>query len=418
MKRALPAHFAWILLAAGASAQQAVPSQEELARRLQRTEARIAALEDLVRRQAEELAEGRRRLERLEPAATADTEARAEAAGGNGARRESREQAAPAPPAPAAAAAAPASPPFTLNGLVQAWFASGDHGFRDTFKVRRAELAFGGEVGARARWQVMLDPAKALALETQGSPSQASRALQNAFVTLDHVPGVRLSVGQFKLPLSLEGQQSSGRLETVERALFLSDRARGGAYGDVRDIGILARGSLGRRFDFQAGVYNGVAETQNDVDHDDQKALAGSLTVRPREGLQLGGSGAWGNGGGSRPRRDRLGLDLLVTRGEWTLKSELMTGHDGPLTRRGYYGHVGYRVTARLEGVLRLDAWDPDTSSEATPASAGERDWVFGANLFLVQHNLKLQANFLRKTFPSGFFPPRSVLLVNTQTFW
>jgi hypothetical protein len=100
------------------------------------------------------------------------------------------------------------------------------------------------------------------------------------------------------------------------------------------------------------------------------------------------------------------------------VKSELMTGEDGPLHRRGFYGHVGYRIKPKLEWVFRVDGWDPDTATESTPASVSELDYVTGFNVFLAQHNLKLQVNYLRKTFGSDALHSRNVLLVNTQTFW
>jgi hypothetical protein len=71
-----------------------------------------------------------------------------------------------------------------------------------------------------------------------------------------------------------------------------------------------------------------------------------------------------------------------------------------------------------VEGVFRVDVWDPDRRSDATPATVRERDYVFGMNVFLSRHNLKLQANYLRKTYRDGVLPSRNAVLVNTQTFW
>lgn len=412
---------------AGAAAAQEVVRAEEpsnLLRRIEEAEARIKALEQLVERQAGQIAQDQRRLaEVLARTGKLEEEEAAEAAA---------EHKAP----PGAVEVPPERPvthqmvSLTFNGLVQGWYAAGNAGLRDTFRIRRTEVYFNGQITNKARWQVMVDPAKALSLETTAAPiggaraltgvtvSQSSRILQNAVITFDYNPKVHVSVGQFKLPLSLEGQQSSGRLETVERALFLSDRARGGNYGDVRDVGLLVRGGFGTRLDYQVGVFNGVAESQNDVDGNDQKALAGSVLWRAWDGLQIGSSGAWGSGGADRPRRNRLGAELQLTRGPFMLKSELMTGHDGPLSRRGYYGHLGWRLAPKVEAVLRLDTWDPDTRSEATSASMLERDYLAGVNVFLSGHNLKLQANYLRKTFPHGQVGGRNVFLVNTQTFW
>ena len=400
-----------LLIADVATAQdQTATDPVSLVRRLEAAEARIKVLED--------------RLAQATAPATVATRVPGSAVGTP-----------PAPPAPSAVDTPPERPithqmvSLTFNGLVQAWYAAGTQGFRDSFRIRRTEIAFNGQITNKARWQVMIDPSKTLALDTisvaigdtralaGAAVSQSTRLLQNAVITFDYNPKVRVSIGQFKLPLSLEGQQSSGRLDTIERALFASDRARGGAFADVRDIGIMVHGGSSR-VDFQGGVFNGIAETQNEVDRNDQKALAGNLVFRPLKGLHVGASGAWGNGGGDRPRRDRAGAEIQLLRGPFTARSELMTGHDGAIRRRGAYGHVGYRFTPKLEGVLRIDSWDPDTGSEGTPSTVGERDYVAGMNLFLSRHNLKLQANYLRKTFRDGVVPARDVFLVNTQTFW
>ena len=415
------------LATAGAEAQApARPADTaELVRRLEQAEARITALEDIVRRQAEEAANERRRTDEI-VMRTGQLEA-----------EEAQEAlAAPSPPEPSAVETPPERPvthravSLAFSGLVQAWYAAGNAGMRDTFRVRRSEIYFSGAISRKARWQVMLDPAKVLGLDTaldsidgrrvlgSAAVSQASRLLQNAVVTFDQDPHLQVSIGQFKLPLSREGQVSSGRLDTVERALFLSDRARGGAYGDVRDIGLLVRGGVGGPFEYQVGVFNGVAESQNDLDRNDQKALAGTVVLRPQKTLRFGFSGAWGHAATEHPRRDRLGADFHFRRGPFLLRAELMTGHDGPLSRRGYYAHAGYRFLPKLEAVARLDNWDPDTRAETTPQSVTERDYVAGLNLLLNEHSLKVQANYIRKTFRTDVLPSRNVFLINTQTFW
>jgi hypothetical protein len=410
---------------AGAQEPGGADAEARLLQRLAEAEERIRALEALVTRQS-------RRLEEHELSLAQAVAAAARTSGQDGSLEPTPEPA--PPPAPADAPVPPPAPsPMafpTFDGLVQAWYAAGNR-MNDTFRVRRAEVYLNGQITDRARWQVMVDPAKALSFEptpaavgglppgTGLAPNQSTRILQNAMITFDYNPRVRVSVGQFKLPLSLEGQQSSGRLETVERALFLSDRARGGAYGDVRDVGLLVRAGVGTGVDIQAGLFNGLSESQNDVDGNDQKCVAASLVWRARPGLHVGASGAWGHPApGERRRRDRLGTELQLTRPRFTLKSELMMGHDGSVTRRGYYGHVGWRLSPRVEAVLRLDSWDPDTRSEATPLAVVERDYVVGVNVLLSQHNLKLQANYLRKTFPSGRLGSRNLFLINSQAFW
>lgn len=320
-----------------------------------------------------------------------------------------------------------------LDGLLQAWF-SGGNLTNDTLRLRRAELKFSGEVIPKINWLVMIDPAKALSINNTlvpvagtnvvagASPNQATRVLQDAFVTVGYLKHAQVDLGQFKVPLSLEGYQSPSTLDTVERALFLSDRARGGALGDVRDTGLVVRGAFGSALEYQTGVFNGLGERQNDLDRNDEKALAGRLVFKPAffRGLQIGSSGAWADGNGSveDPYRNRLGAELLYQRGGWKLKSELMSGNDAGVARLGSYGHVAFRAAKRFEPVFRFDYWDPDTSSEFTPATVIERDYLAGFNLYLHEHNAKLQFNYVRKTFAGEIAPDRNLFLMNLQTAW
>lgn len=341
-----------------------------------------------------------------------------------------------APSKSQAAAASPVESGFgkiKFNGLLQGFYGAGDQGINDTFRVRRAELKFSGDLIPKVRWTVMFDLAKALSLNTTTtniggstavssvSVNQSGRILQEAFITLSHFKRANISVGQFKIPLSQEGPQSSAALDTVERALFLSDRARGGAFGDVRDQGIMAFGPLNKSLDYSIGIFNGVGESQNDLDQNERKALVGRLVFRPSfiKGLQIGGSGAYGNGGKtSNPRRDRLGAELVYERDKLRIKSEFMGGVDGDVHRRGYYAHAGYRFLPKLETIFRFDTFDPDIRRETTAANVTERDYIVGINYYFKGNNFKFQLNYLRKTFADNISPARNILLANLQTSW
>jgi uncharacterized coiled-coil protein SlyX len=321
-----------------------------------------------------------------------------------------------------------------FTGLFQGWYAGGSGaGFNDTFRIRRAELKFTGDLLPKVKWTVMLDLAKALSINSNTatinntsvlrdvSVNQSSRVLQEAFITLGYFKRANFNIGQFKLPVSQEALQSSSALDTVERALFLTDRSRGGGLGDVRDFGVMMFGGLNKEVDYQIGVFNGSGETQNDVDRSDQKAFAGRLVFRPKffKGLQIGGSGVWGGAvQTNNPRRDRLGGELLFERKKLRIKSELMTGVDGAFHRRGFYAHLGYRFLPKLEGIFRFDTFDPDIRRETNAATVTERDFITGINYYIKDNNFKLQINYLRKTFTNGIVPSRNQILVNLQTSW
>lgn len=316
-----------------------------------------------------------------------------------------------------------------FNGLLQGWYAGGNGGVPDTFRIRRAELKFSGEIVKDVRWTVMFDLAKALSLHrtsiagslTSVNINQNSRIFQEGFITLSHLKNANIQVGQFKAPLSQEGLQSSSTLDTVERALFLTDRSRGGGLGDFREIGIMAFGPLGKQFEYQIGVFNGTGETQNDVDLNEEKAVIGRFIFKPSaiKGLQLGTSGAYAPATGVlNDRHHRLGADAVFQRDKLRLKSEFMTGIDGEVHRRGFYAHAGYRFMPKLEWIVRFDTFDPHTGSENTAATVTERDYVTGFNYYIKENNFKLQFNYIRKTFVDEVRQPRNVFLVNLQTAW
>jgi hypothetical protein len=320
-----------------------------------------------------------------------------------------------------------------FTGLVQSWFGAGNGGFSDTFRIRRAELRFSGEIMPDVKWSVMFDPAKALAINTStttinGTPvvrsvsvNQASRIFQEAYIQLTHFKPANFQIGQFKLPLSQEGLQSTAALDTVERALFMSDRSRGGTLGDTRELGAMIYGPLGKQFDYQAGVFNGAGETQNDVDLNNEKSFAGRFVFHPTaiKGLSVGTSGLFApNTGTINPRHQRLGFESVFQRSKLRLKSELMLGIDGDIHRRGFYAHAGYRFRPKIEGIFRYDMFDPETGRETTPASVTERDYVTGFNYYIRENNFKIQFNYTRKTFSNNVTPSRDLFIVNLQTAW
>ena len=343
---------------------------------------------------------------------------------------------------PATSAAQPAATPnpvetsvgkVRFSGLVQTWFAGGDRGFSDTFRIRRGEMRFTGDLMPKVSWSVMFDLAKALSLNTSsgminGTPvvrtvgvNQAGRVFQEAFITLSHLRRANIQFGQFKIPLGQESLQSTSTLDTPERALFMTDRARGGGLGDVRDLGLMVFGPLTDQFDYQVGIFNGTGESQNDVDANDHKAFVGRFVFKPTavKGLSIGASGAWAPATeNSNPRHDRLGFEAVYQRDRLRLKSELMLGIDGDVHRRGYYAHVGYRFVPKVEGIFRFDMFDPNTRLETTGLTVTERDYITGLNYYIKDHNFKVQFNYIRKTFTRGITPSRNLFVINMQTAW
>lgn len=319
-----------------------------------------------------------------------------------------------------------------FDGLMQAWYSAGND-TKNTFRLRRAEMKFSGQLLPDVRWTLMIDPSKSLSINktttlingipviTDVGVNQSSRILQDAFITLDQIKNVRIDVGQYKIPLTLEGLQSSATLDTVERALFMSDRSRGGELGDIRDFGIQFSGPLGKSLNYQIGVFNGTGENQNRSDTNQEKAVIGRFVFKPQlvKGLQFGASGAWSNSDRvTNPRRDRAGGELYYSNGKIKFKTEVMGGVDGDLHRLGYYTHFGYKITPKIETVFRIDWFDPDRRRETNSANVSELDYVSGFNYFIKENNFKFQFNYVRKTFNNGIQSSRNLFLANLQTSW
>jgi hypothetical protein len=148
--------------------------------------------------------------------------------------------------------------------------------------------------------------------------------------------------------------------------------------------------------------------------------LMGRLVARPSvlKGLSFGTSyGRTTAHAGLPTRRDRAGVDASFSRGRVLVASELMTGHDGVLERRGYYAHTTYRLFRDIDALFRADAWDPDTATDATAASVKETDWLGGMSWRIAGQSAVLQLNYLRKTFLE-VQPARHVVMANVQTVW
>lgn len=319
-----------------------------------------------------------------------------------------------------------------FNGLIQGWFVAATGPAVDTFRLRRAEMKLSANLGSTASWVLMIDPSKSLSInrewvDVEGAPvladaslNQASRMLQDAYISVAATPAVSVSVGQFKLPLGYEGLQSSAALGTVERALFLTDRARGARFGDVRDLGAMVKGRAGGSIDFQAGFFNGDGATQNDLGRPESKMAVGRLVARVPHlpGLSMGVSAGRGVEGGSDARRERTGFDAQYVRDALTLAAEVIGGRDADTRRLGYYLHAGYRIAPPLEVVVRFDTWDPDRSSDSTPETVAERDYLAGVNYLFPNSTLKWQLNIVRKTFVTPAVPARTQFVTNLQVSW
>ena len=203
---------------------------------------------------------------------------------------------------------------------------------RDTFEVRRARVGVDGGWG-RFSYEVTVDPAEGDGVDVRDAYGQWRVGR-----------GLRVRIGQFKLPGSREYQRSARSLDSLERSALALAVAPG------RDIGAMAAGRVGRAFAYQAGVFAG--------DGNGRRSRAGltgagraEWTVAPD--VEVAGSASVGrteavdseapNGLEGRSssgyrffervyvdgRRVRTGVDAAWTPGPWRMTAEYLWVRDG-----------------------------------------------------------------------------------------
>lgn len=201
-----------------------------------------------------------------------------------------------------------------------------------------------------------------------------------------------ITVGQFKIPFSMENLASSNKLEMIDRSQAVEALVARGK--DVignqngRDIGLQFGGGFLKRngvpvIEYRLGFFNGsginVADTAND-----SKDVAGRLVFNPVKGLSFGG-GYYGGYGkavksevpGSSQARNRLGFEASYILSRFSVKGEYIFANDRNTDRAGWYLQTGYFVIPqKLQLLAKYDYFDLNTSTDNTTSIS----YVFGGN--------------------------------------
>jgi phosphate-selective porin OprO and OprP len=252
-----------------------------------------------------------------------------------------------------------------LSGYMQMRYQNLDEaGKMDGFDIRRARFDVRGNISPIWNYRVQLDLA-------------VSPKLLDAYAECKLADFFNLTVGQFKVPFSLENLTSSNKLEMIDRSQIVEAMSARGT--DVignqngRDIGIMAGGSLlklDERFlvDYRLGVFNGSGI--NVADKNEAKDVAARIVVHPIKGLDLGGSyyNGWDNFGKTtafNQVRSRWGADMSYEYELFALKSEYIKGKDGIVNREGWYVQPGiYILPQKLQLLLRYDTFNSDIAAD------------------------------------------------------
>lgn len=291
-----------------------------------------------------------------------------------------------------------ASKKISLSGYSQVRYqALEETGKMDGFDIRRARLDVKGNISPYWGYRVQFDLA--------GTPK-----LIDAFAEFKLNDYINFTVGQAKIPFSMENLLSSPQLALIDRSQVVEAlTARGkdvNGNQNGRDIGIQVGGTLLKLkdrpvIDYRLGLFNGSGI--NTMDNNEKKDYAARLILHPLTGLDI--SGAYYDGSRLVPEvrtgnvvttpattvnRDRYGIDLSYDLKNFSLRGEYIHGTDDQVEREGYYVMAGYSFfEKKLQLVGKYDVYDADV---AVTDNASE--WiVIGAN-YSFNANTKLQANY------------------------
>jgi hypothetical protein len=294
-----------------------------------------------------------------------------------------------------------------------------------TLRIRRAELRIKGEIVPKTfGYLAMFDAARLLdfsnktvsvagempAPETAGSVTVAQPPTGGATSILQDVALTYMndyadvSVGQFKIPVSLEGAGSASKLLFPERALVARK------YGDRRDIGIKAEKKFDQ-FGYTLGLYNG--EGQNKWDSNDQKDLALRVEAYPIKELTLAVVGYTAIAERDEVgTKDRVEGDVKLEKNGVLLQAEYIRAWDVTGTAakhkriqgQGFYVVAGYTFFEKLQPLVRIGSLDPEIGEDEHGAKAVDSNdettsYEVGANYYFKSNDAKLQ-------LAAGYFDP------------
>lgn len=300
-----------------------------------------------------------------------------------------------------------------------------------TFRIRRAEFSFGGVIAKLVTFRLMIDPAI-----VQGGPISISSGrynpannsvsgvinvrdiLQDAWVGV-RIPYHEIRMGQFKIPLTMEGYGSSSKLDFAERAMVTR------FLGDVRDLGIGVFSRDVPFVEYQLAVVNGTGK--NLTATSTHKSGVGRLVVKPVKGVSFGGSGAfgsvWDNTNRTYLLQNRAGAELNVQLFGIIARGEYVAGRTGNFSSTsgeyntapaGWYATLGYQFDAlklpELQLLASYEDWNSDTNTSIAQCATGQpaagsnrcvknAGWRFGVNYDVLPKVIpgsKLQLNYYR----------------------
>lgn len=200
--------------------------------------------------------------------------------------------------------------------------------------------------------------------------------VKDAYVVLQPVAALGVTIGQFKKPFSRLELTSSGKLPLWRRGIVNDRLTRNYGYGG-RDVGVMLLGRAGP-FTYAAGAFNG---TRTLEETDSGKDVAARLALSAADAIDLGVSGSMlhRNPEGLQVTRTfAASIDGRLRTGPLDSRFEVIWAQEPlPEGGRDQLGAMAYVVlrTPRIEGVslrpiVKVELLDEDTRTGASHATS------------------------------------------------
>ena len=285
---------------------------------------------------------------------------------------------------------------LTLFGYAQTQFDMTKTGpeTKNSFTMMRVILMANAELTRKLSFFLMIDAAS----------TQASKHLHEYYAQYAFMPELKVRVGQFKTPYTLENIISPTLLGTVnlnEGTRYMAGIAGDPLYGNYvgRDLGAMVTGDAIKARDghyylnYSLGVFNGAG--MNLRDNNKHKDVAAMINILPTKEITLSGSFIIGKGRaqandmfgtiaeGTDYTRNRWSVGAEVNYKPMKLRTEFMQGRNGDINNRAFYAELWCRVFRNFDVVLDYDYLNKNTSMskearDAFPAWTRTNNYMVG----------------------------------------
>lgn len=304
------------------------------------------------------------------------------------------------------------SPWVDYNGCFQnIW--SGDNYQNTLYGINFQDVGINGKFrtkddpasGKKTVFRIMYNTGKEIVGNTYLQSFMADNYIMRYWTKDDQV-----LVGYARTSVGLEGAESPFTIPFFARSQISR------TYGNVRALGIKAQGNH-KLYDYSVGMFSSGRFFRDFFPGEEFVLLASVKPLGLTDGkygkLTLGGSI---DGGNAESRFFVAGthLNYEYKRLKATFEYASANGSNGSTgftsaDSEGFYGTLAYRITPRLQAVVRYDQFDPNK----TKANDRRTEYTAGLNYYVKGQALKLMLNYVYYTLENGTYGSR--IMAGTQ---